>query len=366
MRRVSFFKTTMFTYKCQMFLHMQEEATYNEITFEDKTFYDENVKDEVQIPIAKYDFNTGMLIAMDVAPKVEGKGFYPYPVWQGVKDGETTTLKTHKKPYDSIKVNDYDEIIYTPESLISTKWKFELHVEERQVFEMEQIKIEDKKPEIQYILDSDDEEPVNEREKHPNMVLSEKKAEAVRKAVEAEATRKAVEAEAARKALEEANAQALLDAAEEAKKKELEEQAAKEAAALLEQMKEDKRITEEAMNKFMISYAEIVSLEEQKETKKMKYFQDTFDIIDTMPKAEIPDPVSVVPVGKKQQINTFDVFKSRPENSELYMKLYRMANFMNKVEGKGTRNMQDDVKRAFTWYCNKNPDKKKQFEDDLK
>ena len=184
----------MFTFRYQMFLHEQENAAYNDITFEDKTFYDENVKDEVQIPIAKYDFKTGMLIAMEVAKKVPGLGFYPYPVWQGVKEGKTTTLKAHKMP--NINVNDYDEIIYTPESLISTKWKFELYVEESQVVEMEQNKIEDKKPEIQYIPDSDDEMEAaknelaelaaEEKEAADKKAAEEKEAAAKKEAEEAE------------------------------------------------------------------------------------------------------------------------------------------------------------------------------------
>ena len=207
----------MFTYKCQMFLHMQEEPVYNEITFEDKTFFDENV--EVQTQIAEYTCKTGMLIAMNVARKVEGKGFFPYPVWQGVKDGETTILKAHKMP--NIKVSDYDEIIYTPESLISTKWKFELHVEESQVFDIKQIKIEDKKPEIQYIPDSDDEMDAVKNELAE--LAAEEKETADKKAAE--------EKEAADKKAAEEKEAADKKAAEEraaAKKKAAEEKAAEE------------------------------------------------------------------------------------------------------------------------------------------
>jgi hypothetical protein len=329
----------------------QDHEVFNEVLKENHTFYDGIVvKDnETPIVIAEYNSSEKNLYAIHRAV-VSDQGYAPFPKWEGIKGDKTKNLKTHRKDNNKIAVDQYDAIVYMPDEDTFTKFVFTEHVE--QVI----VQVKKEKP-VVWVLDSDDEEPVDERVKHPNMLLAEKKAEAARKAVETEAARKALE--------EQANAQALLDAAEEAKKKELEEQTAKEAAALLEQMKEDKRITEEAVNKFMISYAEIVSLEEQKETKKMKYFQDTFDIIDTMPKFET-DPVCPVPVGRKQQINTFDVFKSRTENYELYKKLYRMATFMNKVEVKGTRSMQDDVKRVFTWYCNKNPDKKKQFEDDLK
>jgi flagellar biosynthesis GTPase FlhF len=240
----------MFTYKCQMFLHMQEKAVYNDITFEDKTFYDENVEDEVKSTIAKYDFNTGMLIAMDVARKVEGKGFYPYPVWQGVKDGETTTLKAHKMP--NIKVNDYDEIIYTPKSLISTKWKFEHHVEESQVFSMEQIKIEDKKPEIEYIPDSDDEMDAAKNE------LAELAAE---------------EKEAAdKKAAEEKEA---------ADKRAAEERAAAKKKAAEERAAEEKRKAEEEEAKRQEAEAKIILIAEQKKSilEHAKQINVIFDCI---------------------------------------------------------------------------------------
>jgi hypothetical protein len=239
-----------------MFLHMQEKAVYNDITFEDKTFYDENVKDEVQIPIAKYEFNTGMLMAMEVSKKTPGLGFYPYPVWQGVKDGKTTTLKAHKMP--KIKVNDYDEIIYTPESLISTKWKFEYYVEESQVVEMEQIKIEDKKPEIQYIPDSDDEMDAAKNE------LAELAAE------EKEATDKkaAEEKEAAdKKAAEEKEA---ADKRAAAKKKAAEERAA-----------EEKRKAEEEEAKRQEAEAKIILIAEQKKSilENAKQINVIFDCI---------------------------------------------------------------------------------------
>jgi hypothetical protein len=223
----------MFAYKCQMFIHMQEKAVYNEITFADKTFYDENV--EVKSTIAKYDFKTGMLIAMDVARKVEGKGFHPHPVWQGVKDGKTTTLKAHKMP--NIMVNHYDEIIYTPKSLITTKWKFELHVEESQVIEMEQIKIEDKEPEIQYIPDSDDEMDAAKNE------LAELAAE---------------EKEAAdKKAAEEKQA---------ADKKAAEERAAAKKKAAEERAAEEKRKAEEEEAKRQEAEAKIILIAEQKKS----------------------------------------------------------------------------------------------------
>ena len=161
-------------------------------------------------------------------------------------------------------------------------------------------------------------------------------------------------------------AKALLDAAEDAKKRELEEQAAADAAAKLEQMEKDTKIMEEVVNDFMSDYAEICKLQEQMETLKKKYLQKTFNKIDGLPKSVIPDPKDVaVKVGKNKNVNSFDVFKSRPENSELYKKLYRQGVLLNRVEVKNPRNLHDDVKRAFNAYANANPTEKKQFDEDL-
>ena len=161
-------------------------------------------------------------------------------------------------------------------------------------------------------------------------------------------------------------AQALLDAAEKAKKRELEEQAAAEAAAKLEQMEKDTKIVDDAVNDLMSDYAEICKLQEQVETLKKKYLQKAFNEIDDLSKDVISDPKDVaVKVGKNKNVNSFDVFKSRPENAKLYKKLYRQGVLLNRVEVKNPRNLHDDVKRAFNAYANANPIEKKQFDEDL-
>jgi len=241
--------------------------------------------------IAKYDFKTGMLIAMEVAKKVQGLGFYPYPVWQGVKEGKTTTLKAHKMP--NINVNNYDEIIYTPESLISTKWKFELHVEESQVVEMEKIEIEDKKPEIQYIPDSDDEiESV--KNELVDLVAEEKEAAAKKAAEEKAAEEKAA---ADKKAAEERAA---------AKKKRAEE---KEA--------EEKRKAEEEEAK---RQEKILLIEKQYNAilEHEKYIKNAFDCI--LDKKEYIDSLAekVFEHWGPKKINASHVWVSTKDTKETF------------------------------------------------
>ena len=241
-------------FQCKVYITTQEQQdheVFDKVLKEDQIFYDGIVvKDnETPIVIAQYNASENNLCAIHRAV-VSDQGYAPFPKWEGIKGDETKNLKTHRKDNNKIAVDQYDAIVYRPDEGTFTKFVFTEHVEQVIV----QVKVE--KP-VVWVIDSDDEEPVNEKVKHPNMVLSDKKAESARKAVEAEAVRKALE--------EVANAQALLDAAEEAKRKELEEQAAADAAAKLEQMEKDMKIMEEVVNDLTSDYAEICKLQEQVE-----------------------------------------------------------------------------------------------------
>ena len=295
-----------------------------------------------------------------------------YPIWK-VND---KIIDTRKIPH--LEVGESFTITYQPtakDGQMFFKKEKEAVVMKKEKEELEKDQEEEAKGEEDEVMEEEvmEEEVMEENEETMEEENIDNSAKDTAKAgsfyphhVNLSAKKAVLSAQAIAKKEELEAAQALLDAAEEAKKKELEEQAAKEAAAKLEQMEKDTRIMEEAVNDLMSDYAEICKLQEQVETLKKKYLQKAFNKIDDLSKDVIPDPKDVaVKVGKNKNVNSFDVFKSRPENSKLYKKLYRQGVLLNRVEVKNPRNLHDDVRRAFNAYANTNPTEKKQFDEDL-